>query len=86
MYDQAVEGSWRWVQDCTRFDPWQALNWAPGEPNDLVGYQDCGILNRFGQWNDTVCDAAYPYVCEVMVKSKYYGGSSNFIQKKMWVI
>ncbi len=39
--------------------------WAPGEPNNAGGAENCGeIYARSAQWNDLTCDRSLPYVCE----------------------
>jgi Lectin C-type domain len=42
-------------------------HWAPGEPNDAGGHEDCGQLNRYfpdDGWNDEDCDQPLLFVCE----------------------
>jgi hypothetical protein len=40
-------------------------SWAPGEPNNAGGDENCGELYvRRAQWNDLACDRPMPYVCE----------------------
>ena len=45
---------WYWVDD-TPLEG-QYKNWAPGEPNNGGGHEDCGhfIINR--KWNDLKCE------------------------------
>ncbi|PIK59577.1 hypothetical protein BSL78_03495 [Apostichopus japonicus] len=62
LYDKGQEGAWRWV-DCSDKDN---SGWFPGEPDDY-GKQDCGYLQE-GFFYDWQCEAAFPYVCEVMDK------------------
>ena len=42
------------------------LNWAPGEPNDKGGNEDCVMadLEKNGQWNDINCRTELAYACE----------------------
>jgi hypothetical protein len=49
--DAVSEGTWRW-SDGT---PWDYSNWAPGEPNDEGGNEDCALLYASGAWNDGQC-------------------------------
>ena len=62
MNDRAVEGTWVW-------DGGGAVtftSWAPGEPNDFNGIEDCGFM-PWGtpyQWNDGDCGMALPFACE----------------------
>ncbi len=40
-------------------------SWAPGEPNNRGGAENCGeIYGRSAQWNDLTCALPMPYVCE----------------------
>ncbi len=64
----AREGAgWRW-EDGTALS---YSNWGPGEPNNLLGNEDCVELNRFENdptphpgWNDQACSSTWRYVCE----------------------
>ena len=52
-------GSWRWASAA----PVEYENWYPGEPNaDATDF--CVMVGQDGQWVDTKCDVARPYVCE----------------------
>ena len=39
-------------------------NWAPTEPNNFFGNEDCGTLYTNGQWNDDVCSVKHNFICE----------------------
>jgi hypothetical protein len=46
-------------------------NWAPTEPNDTDGNEDCAALSAIGannrepgNWDDRSCDTEFPFVCE----------------------
>ncbi|XP_041977472.1 macrophage mannose receptor 1-like [Aricia agestis] len=39
-------------------------NWAPGEPNNAGGVEECVVLRREGVLNDDRCDKAWPYICK----------------------
>ncbi len=42
--------------------------WAPEQPDDLVGDQDCGMLGASdsnSRLEDDVCTAKHPYICDV---------------------
>lgn len=53
---------WFWMSG-SRGLPYQ--NWAPGEPNDAGGGEDCGErISRTGQWNDIDCAATRAFLCE----------------------
>jgi hypothetical protein len=42
-------------------------HFAPGEPNDAGGREDCGQLNRYfpdDGWNDEPCEQTLRFVCE----------------------
>lgn len=63
LNDVAVEGAFVWESgSAVVYD-----GWAPEEPNDSGGNEDCGQLNRFYPekgWNDEPCDSAFSYICE----------------------
>ncbi|HVZ30788.1 MAG TPA: C-type lectin domain-containing protein, partial [Polyangiaceae bacterium] len=47
-------------------------NWAPSEPNDTDGNEDCAAVSAIGannrepgNWDDRSCDTELPFVCEV---------------------
>nr|XP_054752325.1 uncharacterized protein LOC129257911 [Lytechinus pictus] len=67
-YDRAREGQWSWV-DCGADTEFAYSNWAPGQPNDLNGVQDCGQVTNFGEYNDWECDRTMMYICEIWAKS-----------------
>ena len=40
-------------------------NWAPREPNNFGGSENCGHLwNEHGQWNDIPCGISYNFICQ----------------------
>ncbi len=60
--DSLLEGTWVWL-----LSPSTYLNWAPGEPNDDHGDEDCALIDFYFPatgWNDADCYRVYPYVCE----------------------
>lgn len=70
--DQAVEGSFVWVDGTPR----QYTNWYTGEPNDGSGNypEDCAVVAgiRNGQWDDRPCapvagvgGGSYAYLCQL---------------------
>lgn len=75
LNDHATEGTFRWT-DCTTVsllvDPWQARNWAAGEPSGPLSLteQDCGTFTAEGQWADEVCNLRKKYICEIVPKGK----------------
>ena len=72
LNDRAVEGRFRWV-DCSRPTIWQNSQWAPSQPNDLSGDQDCAQLVESAGWNDWKCERTMQYVCEIIDKSEHIG-------------
>ncbi len=67
MYDSAAEGEWKLIT-CDGLNDWQNSNWAPGQPNDVNGDQDCAQLLETGQWNDWTCSRPMQYICELNMK------------------
>ncbi len=54
LHDRDNEGDYRWVDGT----PVVFSNYAPGEPNDAGGDEDCtSRIPGSGLWNDTACDA-----------------------------
>ncbi|XP_003729542.1 perlucin-like protein [Strongylocentrotus purpuratus] len=42
-------------------------NWAPGQPDDARGGEDCGHLRNYGppgSWNDLGCNNRIGYICK----------------------
>ena len=51
--DRQAEGQWVWVDGT----PLIFSKWAPGEPNDFNGVQDCSYAGRFDRlWDDVGCE------------------------------
>lgn len=71
--DMYVEGHWIWINDEKYIDPEEAY-WAPGEPNNWNGAEDCaclyndglGILPvmKPGYWADANCGTPMYALCE----------------------
>lgn len=49
--DDVTEGSFVWYDGA----PLSYSNWAPGEPNDAGGVEDCTQIYPDGSWNDLNC-------------------------------
>lgn len=49
--DAVTEGSYVWYDGA----PLSYSNWAPGEPNDAGGVEDCTQIYPDGSWNDLNC-------------------------------
>ena len=58
--DAALDGTYTW--DTGESFVYSA--WAPGEPNNVGGDEDCLEL-RTGSWNDQSCGSPRGYVCEI---------------------
>ncbi|MDR0372129.1 MAG: bacterial Ig-like domain-containing protein [Nitrososphaerota archaeon] len=53
--DEDTRHQWRWITG----ESWEFTNWAPGEPNNIGGYESYLMVYRTGdtqagKWNDTV--------------------------------
>lgn len=62
--DESNEGHWTWKHSGY---PINIQFWAPGEPNDKTGNEDCLHMRRdlsYGGWNDISCDTKFFYICE----------------------
>ncbi|XP_056425115.1 hepatic lectin-like [Hyla sarda] len=63
LHDMDEEGSWIWV-DGTDYET-SYKSWKKGEPNDMLGDEDCAHLWSFGEWNDVPCTYEDAYgICE----------------------
>uniref|UniRef100_A0A3Q3RXU7 C-type lectin domain-containing protein n=1 Tax=Mastacembelus armatus TaxID=205130 RepID=A0A3Q3RXU7_9TELE len=59
--DAQQEGKWRWT-DGTAFT---YTNWAPGQPDNWQGNENCLHITTEGRrfWNDLDCQTPLPSVC-----------------------
>ncbi|XP_013412332.1 signal peptide, CUB and EGF-like domain-containing protein 3 [Lingula anatina] len=61
-------GHWYWTWD-SKYCPRNEFFWAPGEPNDYYGSEDC--IQWYTKWNgyksinDAICSDHNPYICEI---------------------
>lgn len=65
MTDRNREGTWLWL-DGTLVDK-QQLQWAPGQPDDAFGGEDCGDLRTMKDFiglNDSSCSNVEQWICE----------------------
>uniref|UniRef100_UPI00398EDFAD C-type lectin domain family 10 member A-like n=1 Tax=Pristiophorus japonicus TaxID=55135 RepID=UPI00398EDFAD len=62
LSDISDEGSWKW-DDGTSYSSTPKF-WAAGEPNNAGNREDCAHTNDKGQWNDNLCTAKLPWICE----------------------
>lgn len=55
--DNTVEpaAGWTWITG----EDWDYTNWAPSEPNDAGGVEDCAHWWTNNGWNDINCSSAY---------------------------
>ncbi len=60
LNDRSFEGSWAWVAGAPGY-----RNWAPGEPNNAGGAEDC-VVDRTSSkdWNDRDCSTGARFICE----------------------
>ncbi|XP_054585312.1 pulmonary surfactant-associated protein D-like [Eptesicus fuscus] len=60
MTDSQTEGRFTYPGG----EPLVYSNWAPGEPNDDSGREDCVEILTNGKWNDITCGAKRLVICE----------------------
>ncbi|MBM4291518.1 MAG: hypothetical protein FJ138_08800, partial [Deltaproteobacteria bacterium] len=65
LSDQREEGAFEWLSGDPLDPALAALLWAPGEPNDAGGAEDCGHFFDAPLWNDIGCDAGLGVLCEL---------------------
>lgn len=58
--DRTREGTFVWVTG----EPAAFNRFAPLEPDDPTGQNDCVAIGPEGLWHDRSCGTAYPYLCE----------------------
>ncbi|XP_078574753.1 uncharacterized protein LOC144861004 [Branchiostoma floridae x Branchiostoma japonicum] len=66
LNDKQVERVWTW-SDGTPISGCDFSYWAPGEPNDGHGRQDCGQLWSYAgfKWDDVECNSQKYFICQV---------------------
>ncbi|XP_071368303.1 CD209 antigen-like protein A isoform X1 [Centroberyx affinis] len=65
MTDRDEEGIWKWVDGTPVIS--DRLQWAPGQPDDAFGGEDCGdirVMLDFIGLNDYNCSAKNSWICE----------------------
>ncbi|XP_072511425.1 C-type lectin domain family 4 member E isoform X2 [Notamacropus eugenii] len=71
LTDQVVDGNWQWV-DGTPFDKNLSF-WDVGEPNNIVGFEDCVTIRDSSDanrnWNDITCFFKMYRICEMSVRT-----------------
>ena len=60
IHDINIEGTFVWADGSSN----SYRNWDTGQPDNYVGYQDCGVMWAQGYWDDAGCAATYGcYFC-----------------------
>ncbi|XP_019623013.1 PREDICTED: C-type lectin 1-like [Branchiostoma belcheri] len=64
LHDQKNEGQWKWIDGTALGTGYTA--WAPGEPNNKRGVQDCAVYwaEKNFQWDDEKCDKQRGFICQ----------------------
>ncbi|KAM4636301.1 pulmonary surfactant-associated protein D-like isoform 1-T1 [Discoglossus pictus] len=60
LNDIVSEGSFRHPNG----EPVGYTNWNPGEPNNVLGAEDCVEMHTSGRWNDRNCEEKRLIICE----------------------
>ncbi|XP_048579859.1 uncharacterized protein LOC5521691 isoform X2 [Nematostella vectensis] len=74
LNDRNIEGGWQWSDG----SPLAYVAWNGGEPNDLVGVENCGEMvagNRL--WNDYSCSQQRGYICKSKLECSFALGMSS---------
>jgi len=63
--DRRTEGIWEWTDRSPLGDN-SFTAWAPGEPNNHLLFEDCGVLagDRSRRWHDSKCFYWHRYICK----------------------
>ncbi|XP_035686690.1 uncharacterized protein LOC118422928 isoform X2 [Branchiostoma floridae] len=79
LNDQADEQSWTW-SDGKPLNDGGFTKWAPGEPNNNEGIQDCGQLWAYKnfQWDDDRCSYKKYFICQIGPGEAYDGDDIIF--------
>jgi hypothetical protein len=70
--DRQKEHDWQWTSSEGTQSLEKFSSWAPDEPNDKLGDEDCGMIYAQndhvykGQWNDEKCSKGLSYICEIV--------------------
>ncbi|KAK3582967.1 hypothetical protein CHS0354_027082 [Potamilus streckersoni] len=60
LHDKIVENKWEWTDGT----PFLWSKWAPNQPDDWKGLEDCGGITKYSFINDYFCTIPHMYVCE----------------------
>ncbi|XP_035686749.1 uncharacterized protein LOC118422970 [Branchiostoma floridae] len=79
LNDQADEQRWTW-SDGKLLKDGGFTKWAPGEPNNNEGIQDCGQLWAYKnfQWDDDRCSYKKYFICQIGPGEAYDGDDIIF--------
>ncbi|XP_043249694.1 hemolymph lipopolysaccharide-binding protein-like [Colletes gigas] len=69
VHDLFGEGVWVTLDgeslDTVGYNKW-TTHW-PDQPDNYGGYQNCGVLVKYGGMDDTVCTQRTPFICEIEI-------------------
>jgi hypothetical protein len=77
---QGSFGSWSWNIGPTASCYTSYTNWAPGEPSDFIGTDDCATVKAASvNWDDEACSDMYRCGCEMASNSALSTVKSSFM-------
>ncbi|XP_060556676.1 hepatic lectin-like [Ruditapes philippinarum] len=67
LHDTQSENFWQWSSSNGTYSLGKFSNWAPDEPNNAFGNEDCSVIWGNGEWNDIDCSLKMTFICETFL-------------------